>query len=58
MHAGQDVEPELAAARYKADLFSRAFGLRVDVVAAPPDAPEEEGGDSSAAATAAASISG
>jgi exopolyphosphatase / guanosine-5'-triphosphate,3'-diphosphate pyrophosphatase len=57
-HALQDVEPEVAAARFKSDLFERAFGLRVEVVAAEPDYPDIEDDASSATASEAASMSG
>jgi exopolyphosphatase / guanosine-5'-triphosphate,3'-diphosphate pyrophosphatase len=57
-HALQDIEPEVAAARFKADLFERAFGVRVEVVAAEPDYPDVEDDGASATASEAASISG
>jgi len=57
-HAQQDIEPEIAAARYKSDLFERAFGARPEIVAAESDYPSFDDEDASAVATAAASISG
>ncbi|HTV73503.1 MAG TPA: Ppx/GppA phosphatase family protein [Candidatus Acidoferrales bacterium] len=35
VHAQQDIAPEIAAAQFKSDLFTRAFGLAVRVSAAP-----------------------
>ncbi len=57
-HAMQDIEPEIAAARYKADLFERAFGIAVEIVAGEPDYRAFDDEDPSATATEAASMSG
>jgi exopolyphosphatase/guanosine-5'-triphosphate,3'-diphosphate pyrophosphatase len=54
VNAQQDVSAEMAGARYKSDLFTRAFGVDVDVTAAPLvysgfDDPETSAEDSDAA---------
>jgi exopolyphosphatase/guanosine-5'-triphosphate,3'-diphosphate pyrophosphatase len=56
--AQQDVTSEMAAARFKSDLFTRAFGVAVDVTAAPQLAYAGFDDEPSAAASDAASISG
>jgi exopolyphosphatase/guanosine-5'-triphosphate,3'-diphosphate pyrophosphatase len=59
VHAQQEVQPEIEAARYKSDLFERAFGMPLSIVALPPETfgPGEESG-ASAPVSDAASISG
>jgi exopolyphosphatase / guanosine-5'-triphosphate,3'-diphosphate pyrophosphatase len=58
-HAQQDISPEISAARFKSDLFERAFGVPLEIVAAPRDRyPPFDDVEPSAAEIDAASISG
>ena len=58
--ATQDVTPELDAARFKAELFERAFATRLEVVASPDPSYDASSFDNerSAAEIDAASLSG
>jgi exopolyphosphatase/guanosine-5'-triphosphate,3'-diphosphate pyrophosphatase len=57
-HAQQDVAPEIAAARFKADLFERAFETQLEIVARRDVYAGSEPGEESAAEIAAPSMSG
>lgn len=56
--AQQDTSAEMAGARFKSDLFTRAFGVDVEVTAAPQIYPVFDDVEASAAASDATSISG
>jgi exopolyphosphatase/guanosine-5'-triphosphate,3'-diphosphate pyrophosphatase len=58
VYAQQDTSAEMAGARFKSDLFTRAFGVDVDVTAAPQIYPVFDEAEASAAASDATSISG
>jgi exopolyphosphatase/guanosine-5'-triphosphate,3'-diphosphate pyrophosphatase len=57
-HAQQDIAPEIEAARFKGDMFARAFGIAPAIVAAASYAAIDYDDDASEAEIDAASISG
>jgi exopolyphosphatase/guanosine-5'-triphosphate,3'-diphosphate pyrophosphatase len=58
VHAQQDIAPEVAAAQFKSDLFTRAYGLPVRVLAAPRDRYADAEMEASAEEISSASAAG